>query len=173
MKTTDVTERTLEKEKKDYIFLCEIMEVGFIFIIIICIAMMIINIGSFIASIKEYDMPYAVIALIVNEIILFSGAITSNFASKIFKKLKDGETPFRYEIADKMKAIGISICCGTLIAHILEFVIMILTKVDVIGESTPDIMNFSLYTLFGVISVIIAYIFNYGCKLQKESDETL
>ena len=27
--------------------------------------------------------------------------------------------------------------------------------------------------ILGVVLMIIAYVFNYGCKLQQESDETL
>ena len=35
-----------------------------------------------------------------------------------------------------------------------------------------DTIIFSV-AMLGVVLIIVAYVFNYGCKLQQEADETL
>ena len=42
-------------------------------------------------------------------------------------------------------------------------------------EAFKELGNTIIFSMamLGVVLIIIAYVFNYGCKLQQESDETL
>jgi hypothetical protein len=45
-----------------------------------------------------------VLVIFVNSMVLLSGMVSAlNFGRRIFKELKSGETPFRYDIADKVR----------------------------------------------------------------------
>ena len=42
-------------------------------------------------------------------------------------------------------------------------------------EAFKELGNTIIFSMamLGVVLIIIAYVFNYGCKLQQEADETL
>lgn len=180
-KTVDINERTLEKDKKNFIEFCKIAEallgVALVFTIIGAIAVFVLMLASNIDSLSEgFQGDYTTPENIFNSIFIILActgmSISLNFGVKVFKTLKDGETPFRYEIADKIKAAGMTLI-GTGIVHIIgEAVNGFLNSIGVFeGElSVGIVLDFFV---LGAIIIAVAYIFNYGCKLQQESDETI
>ena len=127
-KTVDIAERTLEKDKKDFILVCKIAEAFSSFLSAICIvgliAVAIMAVVSVIgvANSELFDSSEAIWNTVINTIMLITMSIALNFSRKIFNKLKTGETPFQYDIADKIKASGITLVIGSFICTILEFI---------------------------------------------------
>lgn len=177
----DVSERTLEKEKKDFISLCKAGEVvSCVFFTIglfglIGLAGILIMSATGVADAeRKYTSPEGLIGTAIAMLILISATIAANFSVKIFNKLKDGDTPFRYDIADKIKGAGIALMAGGVVSSILEFARKVLVDTGVLSEYTPfGSISVSGYCAFGLFLVALSYIFNYGCKLQQESDETI
>lgn len=181
-KTVDINERTLEKEKKSFITFCKVAEafltIMCAFMIIGAIVVAIMMIMSFIMKngpvpiSTEYTTPEGIFNGIYLIVVCIGMAIAFKFGIKVFATLKDGETPFRYEIADKIKAAGMTLF-GTGVAHIIgEAVNGFLNATGVFKEelSVDIVLDFFVYA---AIIIAVAYIFNYGCKLQQESDETI
>ena len=181
-KTVDINERTLEKEKKSFITFCKVAEV---FLSIMCalmivgaiaVAIMLImwNImkNSPYTSNSEFTTPEEIFNGIYIIVTCIGMAIAFNFGIKVFKTLKDGETPFRYEIADKIKAAG-QVLFGAGIVHVIgEVANGFLNATGVfVGELSVNLVTD--FFIWGAFLTAIAYIFNYGCKLQQESDETI
>ena len=75
-----------------------------------------------------------------------------------------------YEIADKIKGAAMAVFVTATIDFIAEIIMGIL-EVNGIWEINVNI-TFD-YFIWSAILFAIAYIFNYGCKLQQESDETI
>ena len=175
-KTVDINERTLEKEKKSFISFCKIAEallgVALVFTIIGAIAVFVLMLASNIDSLSEgFQGDYTTPENIFNSIFIILAcigmSISLNFGVKVFKTLKDGETPFRYEIADKIKAAGMALI-GT---GVLEIVAGIMKGFFAFEDTVVKIeLDFFIW---GAVILAIAYIFNYGSKLQQESDETI
>ena len=87
--------------------------------------------------------------LITVGVILAILAVLMHYISKVFKGIKDGYSPFQLSIVKNMK---------------VAFVIITLLSLNnslLIGA----LIGFSLWCAI--------YIFEYGCELQKQSDETL
>lgn len=180
-KTVNVIERTLEKDKKQFIFVCKMAEVFSIitlaiFIIgVIAIGIMAIMTAAGVADAdREFGSAKAILTLAANTLMLVAFIIALNFSTKIFNKLKTGETPFQYDIADKIKSAGIALIAGTFVCSILEFITGFLVARETIAdtETYESIVNTD-YAVFGIVLMALAYVFNYGCKLQHEADETV
>ena len=182
--TVDVIERTLEKDKKDFVFVCKIGEVCAILFLTLCIigalaagfmsVMYIITIGID-SEFATQHIAEEIYCMLNGVLIAVGIGIACNFAIKIFNKLKDGDTPFRYDIADKIKGAGTALIVTGLFGSVTEFIHTILTNNKVfLGEDTIGIISgCEDMVVFGAVLMALAYIFNYGCKLQQESDETL
>ena len=119
-KVTDINARTLEKEKRQFIFFCKIAEMIFSFLwgcLVIGAAAIVIMTIMHLAGVVDIEeseaySPREFIFTGVYYLIYCIGwSIIVNFGAKVFKTLKDGETPFRYEVADKIKAAGITCVC--------------------------------------------------------------
>ena len=54
-----------------------------------------------------------------------------------------------------------------------EIIRSCLLSLNVLASMTTEISISSEMLTRGIVITAIAYIFNYGCKLQQESDETL
>lgn len=87
--------------------------------------------------------------LIVLGIILVCFAIVLHFMGKVFKNIMESYSPFRPEIVKSLKVVFVLITVLALRSSLL------------IGA----IIGFSLWCVF--------HIFEYGCELQRQSDETL
>ena len=179
-KTVDINERTLEKEKKNFIEFCKaaegVLSVFLAIMIIGAIALVIVMImdnamkNAPVPSDSEYTTAEGIFNGIVGLGMLIGYSIAVNFGVKVFKKLKDGETPFRYEIADKIKGAAMAVFVTATIDFIAEIIMGIL---EVNGIWEIDVTITFDYFIWSAILFAVAYIFNYGCKLQQESDETL
>ena len=169
-KSVDVNERTFEEEKKDFALVCKVFEVLCIamFAVFAILALGVTVIGVVIgADIKD------VLAIFVNTaVLLFGIASALNFGRAIFKSLKNGETPFRYDISDKVKGASYALMvCG--VAGI-----MVQNISHIFSEAFSDICHYYFFIALGSIVTglllgVMSYVMNYGCKLQQEADETL
>lgn len=181
-KTVDINERTLDKEKKSFISFCKaaegVLSAFLAFMIVAAIALFILLIMSNVMKDgilnetlrSDYTTPEGIFQSVYMLIGCLGLAVAFNFGRNTFKKLKDGETPFRYEIADKIKGAAMAVFVTATIDFIAEIIMGIL-EVNGIWEINVNI-TFD-YFIWSAILFAIAYIFNYGCKLQQESDETI
>ena len=178
-KTVDINERTLEKEKKSFISFCKtaevflsialaLMIVGAIAAFIMIIMANIMNTGIFTEEPTSEGIFYSVYFIAI----CIGMSITFNFGVKVFRELKNGETPFRYEIADKIKAAGMSLFGTGAVCMVFDIARGILVSNKIFEGIIEMSFDFDCFIWCAVI-LAIAYIFNYGCKLQQESDETI
>lgn len=175
MKTTDVTERTLENEKKSFILLCKIFHSCSIVFKVLCAIFIVGLLALMVFALVNDKEQMAALTLLVRGTIFFGTIIVSmNFISTIAKKLEDGETPFRYDIGDKIKGAGISLCFGGLLGFFATSFTSAFADTTDIGLFTiAFFVGYCGFCVVGAVVTMFSYIFNYGCKLQKESDETL
>ena len=89
---------------------------------------------------------------------------------KLFKWLHDAETPFTVESAKNMKKVGQTLMAGGFIGMILFPLMEMFTGLDI--YEMPYTFGITIIVV-GMIFTAFALIFEYGCKLQQESDETL
>jgi len=179
--TISVIERTLEKEKKDFIRLCglgEAISVVFLTLFLmggIALIFILIMSATGVADAGDkYTSPEGLLSSFNAVLVIVTTLIAVNFSANIFKSLKDGETPFRYDIADKIKGAGIALAVGGVICSTVEFIRTVLVDTGVFSEISPfGSLDVSEYCFFGLFLIALSYIFNYGCKLQQESDETI
>ena len=95
--------------------------------------------------------------------------LTANALSnleKLFKDIHDGDTPFTLENVHYMKTMTYLMIAVTIVAAIAEVFAGILTGTDISIN-----MGFSLVNILFLYS--IAYIFEYGYNLQKDSQGTI
>lgn len=183
-KAVDAVERTLESEKKSFIFVCKLGEIFSVIILVMCIigglaaafmsAMYILGI----AIDSEFATPHVAeeIYCMINGVLIVAGLITAcYFSVKIFNALKTGETPFRHDIADKIKKAGIVLILTGLFGSVTEFIYTVLVDKGVfVGQNTIGVISgCEDMIILSMVLMAVAYVFNYGCKLQQESDETL
>lgn len=182
MAKNDIKERTLEQEKQSFMKMCKAFWCGanvIRIIMIVCVSILalclIIGVagGAADSGMEEFSTAGGMIAVASMCVIATGYIIALGFGAKIFKTLRDGETPFRYDIADKLKGAGYVMMVTGGLGFVLNVVIQCLKANGVEGIGTaielPDLIPF----VFGSFLVALAYVFNYGCKLQQESDETL
>ena len=169
-KAVDVNERTFEEEKKDFALVCRVFEV-------LCVVLLaVFAVGALavtvIIAIMGADMK-DVLVLFVNSIVPIFGIVSAlNFGRAIFRTLKDGETPFRYDIADKVKGASYALILSSFAAILLQ------SASHLFSEKFSDICHYFFFLTIGSLVVglllgVMSYVMNYGCKLQQESDETL
>lgn len=169
-KVIDVNERTLEKETEEFRLVCKVFEVFCIaiFSVIFIIAVAVIGIAVFIGAEMSDVLTFAV----NNAVLLMGLASALNFGRSIFRKLKNGETPFRYDIADKVKGASIALCGSGFLGILVQSVS------HLFSAAFSDICHYYLFIaigncIVGIILGIVSYVLSYGCKLQQESDETI
>ena len=105
-------------------------------------------------------------------------ALLWNAARHIFRRLRTAETPFCYDIADKIKGAGFLAILLGIISLVYRTVVELISKNGgnfVKSDGYMDLGYPFIYSvlILGVVLMITAYVFNYGCKLQQEADETL
>lgn len=166
----DVNERTFQEEKKDFTLVCKVFE-GLCIAILAVFAVLTLALTVIIAE-MGVDMKDVLVIAANSAILLFGMTSALNFGRAIFKSLKSGETPFRYDIADKVKgaSLALIICC--------VLCVVVIGGSCLISEAFADICHYYFFIAIGGIVAglllgIMAYVMNYGCKLQQESDETI
>ena len=178
-KTVDITERTLEQEKQRFIKMCRAFHCGanvVRIIMIVCVSLLglFLIIGAAgVELTEEFNTVGGMISVASLCVICLGYIIALGFGAKIFKSLRDGETPFRYDIADKLKGAGCVMMTTGAVGFVLNMILQCLSMNGCEGigmiDELPDFAPF----VFGAFLAALAYVFNYGCKLQQESDETL
>ncbi|MBQ8781082.1 MAG: hypothetical protein IJZ72_05365 [Oscillospiraceae bacterium] len=169
-KTVDINERTLENEKSEFITVCKVFEALCIVMTAVFALFVLTVLGVIISLGAELT---DIMAFFINSTVLLFGIFSAlNFGRAIFKNLKSGETPFRYDIADKVKGASLALLmCG--------FLSIIVIGVSCsFSEAFSDICHYFFFVavgncFVGILLGIMSYVMNYGCKLQQESDETL
>ena len=110
---------------------------------------MLLGVGNeLISQTDNYGITLGVYVITVG-VLLAILAVLMHYISKVFKDIKEGCSPFQLSIIKNMK---------------IAFVIITLLSLNnslLIGA----LIGFSLWC--------VIYIFEYGCELQRQSDETL
>ena len=175
----DINERTQKKETKEFISACQFFEIFSIIGLLAFVAAALFLLWEAIFNAERVSAAaettvFSVITANICNIICCTGiCIALKFSASIFGKLKDGETPFRYDIGDKIRAAGITLAATGAVVFVIKFTCNLLYSIDVITDNVPVGLNDSSLCLIGALLCIFSYVFNYGCKLQQESDETL
>ena len=175
MKTVDVNERTLEQEKQ---YLKKTSEIVRIEAVCFAIALILLMVMETIPSVSDDGIDTSLlfwVKLIFLPFQAVAAIIVSNFVTRLFKEIENGDTPFRYSIADKLKGLSDAILWGSVIfaaPYLVSAFVSAFTETE--GAQTNASAVIMLGGLFlGVLFKALSYIFGYGCKLQQESDETL
>ena len=175
----NINERTHKKETAEFISACQVFEifsiiglVAFVAGALFLIWEAIFNAES-VSAATETSLLSVILTDICNIICCIGICIALKFSAAIFGKLKDGETPFRYDIGDKIRAAGITLAATGAAAFLIKFTCNLLCSFDIITDTVAVGLSDSYLCLMGALICIFSYIFNYGCKLQQESDETL
>ena len=175
MKTVDVNERTLEQEKQ---YLKKTSEIVRIEAVCFAIALILLMVMETIPSVSDDGIDTSLLFWVKLIFLPFQAAdaiVISKFVIGLFKEIETGTTPFRYSIADKLKGLSDAILVGSVI---FAAPVIISTFVCAFTETEASQTNayavIMLGGLFlGALFRALSYIFNFGCKLQQESDETL
>lgn len=173
MKTVDVNERTLEQEKQYLKKTSGIVRIEAV-CFGICLILLLVR-----ELITTYGAEGASALFVIDLVCLpFEGAaafVTANLVVKLFKEIENGETPFRYSVADKMNGLSNAVmACGIVFAlpRFAGQIVGFVTEMpDVSSNETGVIVLGGIF--LGLVFKSLSYIFGYGCKLQQESDETL
>ncbi len=100
--------------------------------------------------------------------------IVFNFMRLIFGKLKKTDTPFSEGIDRKFKAIAYTLVIGGGVYFFTSLIVSGYISVSVPIEEMNISYTDGLYMLMiGTVIWGLAYVFERGCVLQRESDETL
>lgn len=179
-KTIDVNERTLEQEKASFLKICRYFEaLANIFRtgIIVCIILLFFScIGSFAGWVDAEDKLTSAegwISVASISVSCIGYVIALNFGAAIFRSLRTAETPFRYDIGDKMKGAGITLIVIGVVGFVLNLTVNYFIANGTLDFETMNYLPDTVPFLFGAFLTALAYVFNYGCKLQQESDETI
>jgi len=99
-----------------------------------------------------------------------------NFMRLIFGRLKKTDTPFSEGVDQKFKAIAYTLVIGGGTYFFLSFILYGYLSMSVSSPELDRAFSFTdgLYMLMiGAVIWGLAYVFERGCVLQQESDETL
>ena len=187
MDTTDVMERTLAQEKGRFDKFCKLMHVfSTLMWILLTIGAVFCLIVSIVQEVQyennggEARMPETLISVFYVFLVMGGIGLLWNSARHIFRRLRTAETPFCYDIADKIKGTGFLAILLGIMSFVYRMIVELLARNGVIkhfvkSDDFVDIGYPFIYSviILGVVLMMIAYVFNYGCKLQQESDETL
>lgn len=175
MKTVDVNERTLEQEKQ---YLKKTSEIVRIEAVCFAIALILLMVMETIPSVSDDGIDTSLLFWVKLIFLPFQAAaaiVISKFVIGLFKEIETGTTPFRYSIADKLKGLSDAILVGSVIfaaPGIISTFVCAFTETE--ASQTNAYAVIMLGGLFlGALFRALSYIFNFGCKLQQESDETL
>ena len=169
-KTIHLNEKTLEQEKESFKLICKVFEVACIVLLItfaVIAALVVVLLAVNGAALND------VIVLLLNSAVLLLGMSDAvNFGRAIFRSLKSGETPFRYDIADKVKGAALALIGSGVLG------ILVQSLSHIFSEAFADICHYYFLVAVGgcftgILLGMVSYIMSYGCKLQQESDETI
>lgn len=108
------------------------------------------------------------VVLPVRAVNFLSTLIALRFGAAVFRSMERSETPFLYDVSDKIKAASFWLVGGGVVCALYKAVVGLLgydlfsAELNLTGELTAGMILFAL-----------VYVIEQGCRLQKESDETL
>lgn len=172
-KTIDLNERALEKERTGFVRFCKICAGFCEFMVLDCLFLFIICGYKMIESIVVGGMMESVVSNAANLVACIGIGTAARFGMTVFSELRNGETPFRYDIGDKIKGASVPLVISGAIGLLIEVAVVIMIAVFGYSADKFDFIGGLDVLLFGLVLSALAYIFNYGCKLQQESDETI
>lgn len=170
---TDLTKTALDKEKKNFIRFCNFCS-G---LCVLLLEFMIVGLVTYgyglIKCIVVCGTVEEMISNAANLVTCIGIGFSVRFGGMAFSALSKNETPFRYDVADKLKGASVPlIVCGGIV-FMAEVAVVIMTEGFGFAADKFDFFGGLDVLLFGIALSALSYIFNYGCKLQQESDETL
>ena len=101
-------------------------------------------------------------------VLMFTLAV--NFMRVTFKKLISSDSPFRPEIATGMRRLSRVLVFGGAGSMIISPLLH--SKAAVVGSKGFDLFGFGI-AIAGLMFDALSLIFEYGCSLQTQADETL
>lgn len=104
------------------------------------------------------------IAMFISTIAFLAIAI---ICRNIFKEIDKSDTPFIPQVSKGMRKIAAVMCIMFFVEGAESVVYPIFTGTE------PKLYINTTDFIFISVLMLLSYIFDYGCKLQKESDETL
>lgn len=114
------------------------------------------------------DTPLAAVGLSVRLINFLNLAIASQFGAAAFRSMERSETPFLYDVSDKIKATSFWLLGGSIFCSFYK---------GIAGFFGFELFSSELSLMGNLVSGMIlfalVYVIEQGCRLQKESDETL
>ena len=111
--------------------------------------------GTIIAA-GETALGFALISIIIAILLL-------RRVEKLFKNINKNDTPFTYDNVEHIRRIAFLMIINIILPAIASAVIELILKVDLN-------IHFGAYNLIEILSLyVLVYVFEYGCKLQKDS----
>lgn len=121
------------------------------------------------ASPKKVDIHNFMVITIVAALVMAVYTVNSCFAGKLFKEFEKCESPFTQNIVNRIKMLGYSLIPWVFIGGAVDS-----AKSAAFSGKLHIGININVEMIIAVLIVLfLAYIFEYGTKLQQESDETL
>lgn len=110
----------------------------------------------------------SMLLLLAKAIYTFSMLIALRFGAAAFRSMERSETPFLYDVSDKIKAAAQWLLGGSILCSLYKGIVglfgfdLFSSELSMTGSLTAGMILFAL-----------VYVIERGCRLQKESDETL
>ena len=173
MKSIDINERTDRQERSALTQTCAVVRIEAICFGLVLFSALTVNAVQFIET-CEIDICrfLAIASMPVSSVAI---GIIVGFVIRLFREIENSDTPFKYSIADKIKALAQAVLGGTTAIAILLGAIQLLYS---LLSNAPVSLTFAgvigIGGLFiGAILMAFSRVFAVGCRLQQESDETL
>ncbi|MDE7279485.1 MAG: DUF2975 domain-containing protein, partial [Oscillospiraceae bacterium] len=112
----------------------------------------------------------ALCIVIPNFVLCLSLFVISLLCKNIFMNVNQSGTPFIPQVSKGMKKIAAVIAVMLVISAAAEFLFPIIFPV--LGTETKLVIDADGWLFFALL-LMLSNIFDYGCKLQQESDETI
>lgn len=141
------------------------------------VALAFITIGSVIACRESKDSGLALITSAVDAIL---GSFIILLLEHVLKELKEGNTPFTWKNADRIRNIArlqLGLFIWTIMRELLwPETLMLSEHIEASGNSGLQISRTEISLmplLVCFILYVLAFVFEYGVRLQQQADETL
>lgn len=153
-----------EMNHEKFTKMCRMLKLLLLILPVFLAAEALICIGDFIADRSQL----AAVELPIRLVNLLSLAITSRFGAAAFRSMERSETPFLYDVSDKIKAASFWLVGGGIVCSLYKGIVG-LFGIDLFTSE----LSFTGNLVSGMILFALVYVIERGCRLQKESDETL
>ena len=118
-------------------------------------------------DLKKTILVYSEIALVFALISIILSIIILRHVEKLFKNISRESTPFTMDNVGHIKRIAIVLIINIIIPVVFDFVFGIVSN----GKIDANLKTSNLFEILGLF--VLAYIFEYGYKLQSKSKLTI